>query len=126
MSDAYDVLVVGAGPAGMTAAMTAARHGLGALLLDDNPAPGGQIWRGEQNTAIKSVGSVPRSFGTRAVGLATVVDEHPHRLVELADAIGLSPEAEFGPERKLEKPVEDLRVAEYAPLGPAPCIDVVG
>ena len=70
VSDAYDVVVVGAGPAGMTAAMTAARHGLGVLLLDDNPAAGGQIWRGEQNTAIKSVESVPRSFGTRAVGLA--------------------------------------------------------
>jgi len=69
VSDAYDVLVVGAGPAGMTAAMSAARHGLGVLLLDDNPAAGGQIWRGEQNTAIKSVESVPRSFGTRAVGL---------------------------------------------------------
>jgi NADPH-dependent 2,4-dienoyl-CoA reductase/sulfur reductase-like enzyme len=41
-----DVIVVGAGPAGIAAATAAARHGLSVLLLDDNSAAGGQIWRG--------------------------------------------------------------------------------
>jgi len=41
-----DVIVVGAGPAGIAAATAAARHGQSVLLLDDNPAAGGQIWRG--------------------------------------------------------------------------------
>jgi NADPH-dependent 2,4-dienoyl-CoA reductase/sulfur reductase-like enzyme len=41
-----DVIVVGAGPAGIAAATQAARHGRSVLLVDDNPAPGGQIWRG--------------------------------------------------------------------------------
>jgi D-hydroxyproline dehydrogenase subunit alpha len=41
-----DVIVVGAGPAGIAAAIAAARHGRSVLLLDDNPAAGGQIWRG--------------------------------------------------------------------------------
>ncbi len=41
----FDVLVVGAGPAGLAAAATAARAGGHVGLLDDNPAPGGQIWR---------------------------------------------------------------------------------
>jgi D-hydroxyproline dehydrogenase subunit alpha len=41
-----DVIVVGAGPAGISAATAAARHGRSVLLLDDNPAAGGQIWRG--------------------------------------------------------------------------------
>ena len=41
-----DVIVVGAGPAGIAAATAAARHGRSVLLLDDNPAAGGQIWRG--------------------------------------------------------------------------------
>jgi len=40
-----EVLVVGAGPAGMTAATAAAAHGRKVIVLDDNPAPGGQIWR---------------------------------------------------------------------------------
>jgi NADPH-dependent 2,4-dienoyl-CoA reductase/sulfur reductase-like enzyme len=40
-----DVLVVGAGPAGMAAAIAAATHGSKVLVLDDNAAEGGQIWR---------------------------------------------------------------------------------
>src|SRR5688500_10285753 len=41
----FDVLVVGAGPAGLAAAAMAGRAGGRVGLLDDNPAPGGQIWR---------------------------------------------------------------------------------
>jgi thioredoxin reductase/bacterioferritin-associated ferredoxin len=40
-----DVIVVGAGPGGMMAALTAASAGLEVLLVDENPAPGGQIFR---------------------------------------------------------------------------------
>ena len=50
MSMDTEVLVVGAGPAGIAAAATAATHGRQALLMDDNLAPGGQIWR-EATTA---------------------------------------------------------------------------
>lgn len=46
-----DVLVVGAGPAGIAAAATAAEAGRRVLLIDDNPAPGGQIWRGHAGSA---------------------------------------------------------------------------
>jgi D-hydroxyproline dehydrogenase subunit alpha len=46
MSLDVNILVVGAGPAGISAAATAAAHGRDVLLLDDNFAPGGQIWRG--------------------------------------------------------------------------------
>ncbi|HEV8431738.1 MAG TPA: FAD/NAD(P)-binding oxidoreductase [Pyrinomonadaceae bacterium] len=43
-----DVLVVGAGPAGLAAAWRAAESGLRVSVVDDNPAAGGQIWRGAQ------------------------------------------------------------------------------
>jgi NADPH-dependent 2,4-dienoyl-CoA reductase/sulfur reductase-like enzyme len=46
MADSYDLLVVGAGPAGMAAAWRAAQSGLRVCVVDDNPAAGGQIWRG--------------------------------------------------------------------------------
>jgi len=46
-----DLLVLGAGPAGMAAARTAADAGLSVLLLDEQARSGGQIYR--------SVGSVP-------------------------------------------------------------------
>ncbi|MEM8744777.1 MAG: FAD-dependent oxidoreductase [Pseudomonadota bacterium] len=40
-----DVIVIGAGPAGISAAVEASRHGLRVLLLDEQFAPGGQIYR---------------------------------------------------------------------------------
>lgn len=46
MSAHFDVVVVGAGPGGMAAATVAAEAGRRVCLLDDNIAPGGQIWRG--------------------------------------------------------------------------------
>ena len=42
---ACDVAVVGAGPAGAAAAVTAARAGARVLLLDGEQRPGGQYWR---------------------------------------------------------------------------------
>jgi thioredoxin reductase/bacterioferritin-associated ferredoxin len=41
----HDVAIIGAGPAGMAAAIEATRNGLSAVVLDENPAPGGQIYR---------------------------------------------------------------------------------
>jgi D-hydroxyproline dehydrogenase subunit alpha len=45
----FDVAVVGAGPAGIAAALAAANSGKAIGLIDDNPAAGGQIWRGAQS-----------------------------------------------------------------------------
>lgn len=38
--------IIGGGPAGLSAARTAIEAGAKVCLIDDNPAPGGQIWRG--------------------------------------------------------------------------------
>jgi NADPH-dependent 2,4-dienoyl-CoA reductase/sulfur reductase-like enzyme len=43
----FEVLVIGGGPAGMAAAVSAAEFGAKVGLVDDNPQLGGQIWRGE-------------------------------------------------------------------------------
>ena len=42
----FDILVIGAGPAGLAAAHAAAASGKRVGVVDDNPAAGGQIWRG--------------------------------------------------------------------------------
>jgi len=44
----FEVVVVGAGPAGLAAACAAAESGRRTALLDDTPWLGGQIWRGQQ------------------------------------------------------------------------------
>jgi len=41
----YDYVIIGAGPAGMAAAITARAHGLSVLVLDEQPSAGGQIFR---------------------------------------------------------------------------------
>ena len=41
----YDVIVIGGGPAGMAAAVSAARGGARVAVLDDQPRLGGQFWR---------------------------------------------------------------------------------
>jgi NADPH-dependent 2,4-dienoyl-CoA reductase/sulfur reductase-like enzyme len=50
--DSYDVVVIGAGPAGLAAAATAAEAGLSTLLLDENAGPGGQVWRAIASTPV--------------------------------------------------------------------------
>jgi thioredoxin reductase/bacterioferritin-associated ferredoxin len=50
--DGYDIVVIGAGPAGLAAAATAAEAGLWTLLLDENAGPGGQVWRAIASTPV--------------------------------------------------------------------------
>ena len=45
MSTAWDLAVVGAGPAGLSAAIEASRHGLSVAVIDEGARPGGQIYR---------------------------------------------------------------------------------
>jgi NADPH-dependent 2,4-dienoyl-CoA reductase/sulfur reductase-like enzyme len=50
--DSYDVVVIGAGPAGLAAATSTAEAGLSTLLLDENAGPGGQVWRAITSTPV--------------------------------------------------------------------------
>ncbi|MBI0538625.1 FAD-dependent oxidoreductase [Roseomonas sp. KE2513] len=52
MSDGYDIVVVGAGPAGMSAATAAVAQGASVLLLDEGAGPGGQIYRAVTTTPL--------------------------------------------------------------------------
>ncbi len=45
MRNSYDIAVIGAGPAGMSAAITAAEAGASVVVLDDKARAGGQIYR---------------------------------------------------------------------------------
>jgi NADPH-dependent 2,4-dienoyl-CoA reductase/sulfur reductase-like enzyme len=46
LSESCDIAVIGAGPAGLAAASLAASRGARTVLLDEQPQPGGQIYRG--------------------------------------------------------------------------------
>jgi NADPH-dependent 2,4-dienoyl-CoA reductase/sulfur reductase-like enzyme len=47
MRQSFQTLVLGSGPAGIAAAVSAAEYGVRVGLVDDNPSPGGQIWRSQ-------------------------------------------------------------------------------
>jgi NADPH-dependent 2,4-dienoyl-CoA reductase/sulfur reductase-like enzyme len=50
----FDALIVGAGPAGMSAAIRLRAHGMQVLVVDEQQAPGGQVWR-----AVETVSATP-------------------------------------------------------------------
>ncbi|WP_342358702.1 NAD(P)/FAD-dependent oxidoreductase [Terrarubrum flagellatum] len=45
MNASFDVAIIGAGPAGMAAAIEARKHGLSCVVFDEAARPGGQIYR---------------------------------------------------------------------------------
>jgi thioredoxin reductase len=57
-----DLVIVGAGPAGMAAAIHGSRMGLSVLLVDENPRPGGQIYRSVGNSPIEDVTLLGRDY----------------------------------------------------------------
>lgn len=59
----FEIVVVGAGPAGIAAATSAARGGALVGVIDDNPGPGGQIWRGRPAVIDATYGRVRPSAG---------------------------------------------------------------
>ena len=54
LSERYDIVVVGAGPAGLAAATTSSELGASTLVLDENAGPGGQIYRAVTSTPVSA------------------------------------------------------------------------
>ena len=66
----YDIAIIGAGPAGMSAAVTAAEAGASVLVLDDKPKAGGQIYRNVTNSPLTQ----PELLGEDYLKGAALVD----------------------------------------------------
>lgn len=67
--NAFDIAILGAGPAGLAAARAAARAGRSVAIIDDNPEAGGQIWRG--------AAQIPIPAGARLFAMTRVFDLRP-------------------------------------------------
>ena len=63
----FDLAIVGAGPAGMAAAIQARGLGLATIVIDDQPEPGGQIWRAiERRTKAGEAGAFGAAYARGA------------------------------------------------------------
>jgi len=71
-----DLVVIGAGPAGMAAARTAADAGLSVLLLDEQPTAGGQIYRDVERATGRRSAVLGKDF-TRGLDLVRELG-HPN------------------------------------------------
>ena len=64
----YDLIIVGAGPSGLSAAVEAAKRGLKVVVFDENEKPGGQLFK-----------QIHKFFGSRAHQAGTrgfVIGQH--------------------------------------------------
>jgi NADPH-dependent 2,4-dienoyl-CoA reductase/sulfur reductase-like enzyme len=99
LAPAYDLVVIGGGPAGLAAASLTARAGLATVLFDENPGVGGQIYRGITSTPLtdrailgedywagEALAAEVKESGAIVVNGATVWSLDPHRIVGVSIA----------------------------------------
>jgi glycine/D-amino acid oxidase-like deaminating enzyme len=53
MSNSFDLLVIGGGPAGLAAAVVGREAGMSVALVDEQPDPGGQIYRAVERAEVE-------------------------------------------------------------------------
>lgn len=72
MAEPVALAVVGAGPAGMACAIAARRRGLTVTVIDEQPGPGGQIWRGIEQAG--RFGKPEALYSEHEAGVRTVAE----------------------------------------------------
>ncbi len=100
----FDLLVVGAGPAGLSAAAAAARHGARVGVLEQAPEAGGQVWR-------RDIGRAHAAIPARLQGVLR--DDARVSLRVARQVVGVD-----GPQRLLvaDAPTGALQTLEYQGL----------
>jgi NADPH-dependent 2,4-dienoyl-CoA reductase/sulfur reductase-like enzyme len=73
--ETHPIVVVGAGPAGMAAAVEAARSGESVTLLDEAPLPGGQVYRQPPSAFATAADPQPGTTAARGAALLKELDE---------------------------------------------------
>ena len=91
----YDMIVIGAGPAGLSAAIEAARQGVRPIVFDENARPGGQLFK----QIHKFFGSKEHRAKVRGlkIGEELLAEAEKYGVEVMLDAavIGLYPEKEI-------------------------------
>ena len=94
-----DVLVIGAGPAGMAAATTCAQAGLVCVMLDEQGSPGGQIYRSITHTPVQPRSVLGADYWRGRTWVEALQASAVHR-VQGAAVWNISPEREVAFSRR--------------------------
>jgi thioredoxin reductase/bacterioferritin-associated ferredoxin len=62
MNKIYDLIIIGAGPGGLAAAVTAESLGLKTLVVDEQPEPGGQIYRSMERSRLENADVLGKDY----------------------------------------------------------------
>ncbi|HET7160983.1 MAG TPA: FAD-dependent oxidoreductase, partial [Burkholderiales bacterium] len=95
IANSYDVVIVGAGPAGLAAAATTAEASLSTVLFDEQPGPGGQIYRSISEVA-DDVSPILGEGYERGRALVEAFKASGAEYVPGATVWSLTPEREIG------------------------------
>lgn len=86
----YDVVIIGAGPAGLASSIEASKAGANVLIIDENNKPGGQLFK----QIHKFFGSKEHKAGTRGINIGTqLLDEAKNLSIDVmlnTEVCGLS------------------------------------
>jgi len=93
--DHYDVAIVGAGPAGLAAARVCADAGLSTVLFDEQPSPGGQVYRSITATPFKR-GTILGKDYWRGAALVAAMQASGAQYVANTSVWSLTRERELG------------------------------
>ena len=116
MKRSYDYAIVGAGPAGLSAAARSASFGLSVVLLDEQRHPGGQIYRAVEQGARSGWPSLDPTTGTAGAWSTVFTAREP--TTSTAQPSGRSPLSERSTISKKERP--DAFRPNACSLQPAP------
>ena len=95
MSDHFDIVIIGSGPAGMAAAQVATAHGATTLVLDEQRTPGGQIYRSVEAGGADNRPELGKSYHA-GLGLAQAFRKCGTRYIAQASVWQLSRNREVG------------------------------
>ena len=95
LKDRYELAVIGAGPAGMAAAITAAELGADTIVLDEQATPGGQIYRAIGETPLRDPAILGEAYW-RGAGLVEAFHASAAHYVPQAAVWTASADGEIG------------------------------
>ena len=116
IAEKCDVLIIGSGPAGLSAAMETTNYGLETIVVDENPIIGGQLIKQTH----RFFGSEKEYAGVRGIDISSLILENCNRkklkFYTMASAFGYYPE---GVAVELEDQVKLIKTSKVIVAGGA-------